>query len=207
MSNYFDIPAVSNSKLTELKLQLAGRDFMDLTEAFYFGSLFDAVTTEPYRIDPFLKTLDGIPVDIGKYELAKKMAKVLRANETVKDILSKNAQMQKVSIKDRELDWNGVKFDMRCKCKWDFFGAISGDIKTTAATTQKGFEDACEYLDYYRSRAWYMDIEGTNKDLIIGISKKNLKIFFLPIRRGDKYYEKGLSQYLDLAMRYWVLKM
>lgn len=203
IDDYFKIPAVSNSKLTELKYSLNGISFGS-SAALYFGSLFDAFITEPHRINPYTRQLDGIDIDYKLYDIAEKMRNELFKSDVVKSIF-KNADFQKVSIIKREFDWNGLKFELDCKCKWDFFGPISGDIKTTYATTQKQFEAACTYLDYYRSRAWYMDIDNTDKDLIIGISKKNYKIFYVPIKRNDNNYNTGKQQYLDLVFKYWVL--
>ncbi|MFZ1790422.1 MAG: hypothetical protein WAT92_19025 [Saprospiraceae bacterium] len=42
-TDYFKIPAVSNSALTQLKYEIYGRELPDLSEAFYFGSLVDAM--------------------------------------------------------------------------------------------------------------------------------------------------------------------
>jgi hypothetical protein len=80
-----------------------------------------------------------------------------------------------------------------------------GDIKSTAATTQKQFEEACRYFDYDRSRFWYMNIANSNQDILIGISKVNFKIFKLPIRKGDDFYNEGKKKALELAFKYWQL--
>ena len=56
--DYFHLPYVSNSNLTELWLMLSGREMPDVSEALAFGSLFDAILTEPHRINLYQKTLD-----------------------------------------------------------------------------------------------------------------------------------------------------
>lgn len=204
-TDYFKIPAVSNSGLTALKYEIYGRELPDLTEAFFFGSLVDAMLTERHRISFLAKTYDGQKVDFKIWARAHRCYLAIKNDQKAWPFI-RNAETQKVSIKDRLIKHNGVEFFLRCKCKWDFFGHISGDIKTTAATSQKQFEDVCLRLDYYRSRAWYMDLEGTNMDVIIGVSKVNFKVFFVRIQRGDEKYQIGKEQYEELAFKWWVLK-
>lgn len=178
------------------------RDYINPDEAYAFGSLLDAMITEPHRVNFVYKTLDGQPAK--DFDKAVRMAKAFHGNTTCNTIL-KGADFQKVSIARRSFDWQGLQFELDCRCKWDFFGNISGDIKSTAATSQKQFMAACHYFDYFRSRAWYMDIENTDRDLLIGISKVNYKIFLIPIVRGDDLYRLGKRQYTELAMKYWAI--
>lgn len=199
---YYDRPEVSNSMLTELKQKISGQQLPDMTEIYAFGNLVDAMITEPDRIDWYRRLLDGQPVK--DFYTAKQMYLAAMDNDFVKTILHK-CTTQKVSISHMEFNHMGINFDMPVRCKWDFFGYVSGDIKTTAAKSQKEFETACMYFDYPRSRAWYMDIDHTNKDLIIGISKVNFKVFFYPIKRNDEIYKIGKDQYTELAFKWWVL--
>lgn len=206
--DYFKRPEVSNSTLSAFKNELSGRVLPDLTDAYAFGTLVDAMITEPDRIDWFRKLIDGNPTK--NFELARRMYKKFMSNAMCKALIN-GADFQKISVKRREMyyDINGtwIPFEMDCRCKWDFFrDSIAGDIKTTAATSQKQFVAACHHFDYFRSRSWYMDLEDTDKDVIIGISKVNLKIFFIRIERGDELYELGKKQYQELAFKYWMLK-
>jgi len=101
-----------------------------------------------------------------------------------------------------------VPFSLPVRCKWDLWMAgfnWGGDIKSTVATTQKQFEEACRHFDYDRQRWWYMNIAGSAQDILIGISKKNFKIFKLTIRRGDEFWKSGREKALELAFRYWQL--
>ena len=199
---YFSRPEVSNSMLTELKYKMSGRELPDMTEIFTFGNLVDAMITEPDRIDWWRKLMDGEPAK--DFDRALKMYRVANEHKLVRDIINKSKK-QHVSVADRDFRHLNVDFSLSCRCKWDFFGHISGDIKSTAAVNQKQFEAACMYFDYPRSRAWYMDIEKTGRDLIIGISKVNFKVFFVPIERNDHLYNLGKSQYMELAFRYWAI--
>jgi len=205
-SDYFRRSEVSNSDLTKLKYQLSGRELPDMSAALLFGTVVDAMITEPFRINKIDRSLDGY-IDIKHiYDSCERCVKALRNDTKAWTIITK-ADKQKISTSERQLSYNGVQFTLPVRCKWDFFGSISGDLKTTAAKTQKEFEAHCEYLEYYRARAWYMDIDNTNVDLIIGVSKHNQKIFYKKIIRGDENYQKGRQQYLELAFKYWILKM
>lgn len=214
-AEYFAYPALSNSKMSEIKKQITGKsDFFDPADAFRFGSLIDAMITEGHRIEWAMKLLDDQPIMPTEFETSRKMRKAFLADRSCCDLVfSNNVEYQKVFI--RELDMQHyagvagggepVSFTVLCKCKFDFYGAVSGDIKSTTAKTEKEFIAACYRFDYFRSRAFYMDIAGTDLDVIIGISKHNFKIFKLVIKRGDKYHSEGVKQYQELAFHYWVI--
>jgi len=105
-----------------------------------------------------------------------------------------------------EHEWSEFKFKLLMRCKWDLFMPAlrqGADIKTTTATTQKSFEDACNHFQYFRSRYIYMAIENTEKDMIIGVSKANQRIFKLPIVKGDKNWLEGKRQASELAFNFW----
>lgn len=201
-AEYFAHPAISNSKLTDFQKKITGRqDDFDPTEAFAFGSLIDAMITEPERVGFGSGTFDGKTAK--DFDVALKMRKSFFANKYCAQIIhSQDVSFQSVFIADRNLEYNGVKFTQQHKCKYDFYGTISGDIKSTTATTLDQFYTACGYFGYWRSRAFYMDITGKNTDILIGISKKNFKVFLIPIKRGDNNYNKGRNEYLDLCLKY-----
>ncbi len=206
-AEYFAYPALSNSKMSEIKKGLTGsQDFFDPTNAFRFGSLVDAMITESHRIEWALKTLDDSPIIPEEFETAKQMRRSFLADKQCNDIIfNNNVEFQKVFIRELEMKHMDVPFRKLCKCKFDFYGGVSGDIKSTTAKTEKEFIDACYRFDYWRSRAFYMDIARTDLDVIIGISKQNFKIFKLVIKRGDKYHTEGFKQYNELAFHDWVL--
>lgn len=204
---YFAYPALSNSKMSEIKKQITGKsDFFDPADAFRFGSLIDAMITEGHRIEWAMKLLDDQPIIPTEFETARKMRKAFLADRSCCDLVfDNNVEYQKVFIRQLEMQSTGVQFTVLCKCKFDLSGAVSGDIKSTTAKTLQEFIAACYRFDYFRSRAFYMDIAGTDLDVIIGISKVNFKIFKLVIKRGDKYHTEGVKLYQELAFHYWVL--
>lgn len=210
---YFLRNEVSNSTLTELK-QLLYPQIMygDKEKAFKFGTLIDAIITEPDRVDFYKLTVDDVKYLEEDFNLALEMRKSLKMEarkDRFLDNVLKHFDTQTVSVRQNQpFDYYGFEFMLNTRCKWDwFFPALNfgGDLKTTAASSQKEFEEAIDFFDWDRSRAWYMDVVNSNRDFIYAISKKNCKVFKYFIKRGDKTYEKGKAKYLDLAFKYWQL--
>jgi hypothetical protein len=205
MIDYYKLPSVSNSSLTQLKQLTNSKDWFDPSDAYMLGTLLDAMITEPNRVDFAKRTLDHILIDYEMWYCAYKMMFAF-SKESWAPRLLQGCEMQKISNKLMQFSVNGMSFEMNCKCKWDFFGKnIAGDIKTTMARTQKEFEAVCNYFEYYRGRAWYMDLEQTDNDILICISKVNFKVFYIRIKRGDENYLKGKEQYEELALKYFML--
>ncbi len=213
MDTYYSRKEVSNSDLTELKNLLYPQTmYGDKEKAFKFGTLCDAIITEPDRVDFFEMKVDGIQYLQEDFELAMEMRKSLliesRKDKFLENVL-KLSDTQKVSIKrDQAFDYCGFTYNIDVRCKWDWFLSamnFGGDLKTTAASTQKEFDQAIDFFDWDRSRAWYMDIVGSDRDFIYAISKKNCKVFKYFIQRGDATYERGKEKYNELAFKYWQL--
>lgn len=203
--NYYSLHQVSNSTLSALKNRLKPADDIMPEAAFRFGSLVDAMVFEPDRVDWLRQSLDNIDhSDI--FHIAKKCYMSLKNDKFAWKFIDK-AEHQKTSFATIDFTWNeDFKFSLDCRCKWDFFGHISGDLKTTACTTQKQFDSVFSFLDYDRARAFYMDIDNTDTDLVIGVSKVNFKIFYKQIKRNDTTYLQGKDKYTELAFKYYILK-
>lgn len=208
---YYQRDEVSNSDLTALKEILYPRPvFGDREAAFRFGSIVDAIITEPSRVDFLRMTIDGNPVDEDEFLHAREMQRALRAEARRDQFLAKVleiAETQRYMVNIGQVfDNGGFEFTLDTRCKWDWWleaPHFGGDLKTCAAATQKEFEDSVDFFDWDRSRAWYMDIAQSNKDFIYAISKKNCHIFKLFINRGDAIYTRGREKYEDLAFKYW----
>ncbi len=206
--NYRIFPAVSNSDLGWLDNYMNPKadDVIDKEKAYKFGTLIDAIITEPHRVNYYKLLVDKVKYESEDFELAKVMKKVWDKDAFCQS-MQKQCSFQHISYQPAfSIEHEGVNFALPAKCKWDLFCRtydMGGDIKSTAAETQKQFEEACHHFGYYRSRAWYMDLENRNNDILIGISKKNFKIFKIPIKRGDKLYNLGKQQYEELAFKYW----
>ena len=207
MANYYQRPEISNSDLSWLKQQLWPREMPDPTEAYKFGTLLDALITEKERVNYFNLTVDNIKYKKEDFELAEMMKR-----EFYKDpICMQFYQFSKGQVemsREMNFDYNGIKFTLPVRCKWDFWAEMlkhGGDLKSTTAKSQSEFETAAEYFDQDRQRAWYMDIADVDKDILIGISKKNLKVFKIFITRESEFYKRGRAKYLELAFRWWLM--
>ncbi|MBN2787404.1 MAG: hypothetical protein JXQ69_03675 [Paludibacteraceae bacterium] len=211
--SYFKRSEVSNSDLTELKnILYPSVQYGDKERAFKFGSLIDAMVTEPHRVDYFQMKVDEVEYTVDDFELGKEMLKALRTEakkDPFLDNVLKLSDTQKHSIrKQQEFQYGGFTYHLDTRCKWDWWLPqfhFGGDLKTTFAESQKQFDEAVDFFDWDRSRSWYMDIENTTQDFVYAISKKNCKVFKHFIKRGDAVYERGKEKYNELAFKWWML--
>jgi len=204
---YYNRKEVSNSDLTRLKNELYPREMPDPTNAFRFGNLIDAMITEPEQVDFFKRTLGEHQFTKEDFEKAERMKAAFYADKFCREI-AEGAEGQKVMTRHREFDYDGFEFELDTRCKWDLWRpdwGWGGDIKSTSATTQAGFENAARHFDYDRQRAWYMDISGSDTDIIIGISKVNFKVFKISINRQSRWYLDGFNKYNFLAFKWHLI--
>lgn len=210
---YYERSEVSNSDLTALKNMLHPRmQYGDREAAFRFGTLVDALVTEPSRVDVFALTVDGEQYSSDEFAHARGMHDALRAearNDRLLAMVLDGAETQRVMVnKAQEFEYCGFPFTLDTRCKWDWWlpsGNFGGDLKTTFAETEKQFDEAVDFFDWDRSRAWYMDIAHSDRDFIYAISKKNNCIFKKFINRGDDIYLRGREKYEELAFQYWCM--
>lgn len=210
---YYQRPEVSNSDLTELKNILYPRtQYGDKEKAFKFGNLIDAMITEPERVRYDKRMVDDVTYSREDFELAEAMKRAIRM-EARKDplilyALERSDKQRFMVNQAQRFQYGSFEYTLDTRCKWDFWlptMGFGGDLKSTFATSQKQFEEAVDFFDWDRSRAWYMDIAGSRQDFIVGISKKNQKVFKVFIRRDDKIYKRGKEKYDELAFRWWML--
>lgn len=212
---YYNRSEVSNSDLTELKNLLHPRmQFGDKEAAFRFGSLVDAIITEPMRVNYYRLTVDDVQYTEDEFYHAKQMQLSLLAEAKRDLFLSRvleSAETQRFMVnKAQPFDYGGFPFTLDTRCKWDWWipsAHFGGDLKTTFASTQKEFEEAVDFFDWDRSRAWYMDVAHSDRDFIYAISKKNGCVFKKFIERGDENYCRGRDKYEELAFNYWCLNL
>ena len=211
--SYYSRPEVSNSDLTQLKNLLHPRlQYGDREEAFRFGSLVDALVTEPNRVNRYRFTVDDVQYTEDEFEHATQMLRALRSEARRDAFLAKvleTADTQRCMFNKRQqFQYGGFSFSLDTRCKWDWYlprAGWGGDLKTTFAATQKEFDEAVDFFDWDRSRAWYMDIARSDRDFIYGISKKNGCVFKKFINRDDAIYKRGREKYEELAFQYWCL--
>ncbi len=213
---YYTRTEVSNSDLTALKhlLHPVALPPGVKERAFRFGSLVDAIVTEPERVDYYRLTVDGEQYSDEDFRLAREMYRSLRMTARRDPFLAKvlsEAETQRVMVnKAQPFEYGGFPFTLDTRCKWDWWlpaYGFGGDLKTCAAATQAEFDDALDFFDWDRSRAWYMDIAGSDRDFIYTISKKNCNVFTARILRDGPLYQRGRDKYLELAFQYWCLAL
>lgn len=213
--NYYERSEVSNSDLTELKNLLHPHiQYGDKQVAFRFGSLVDAIITEPERVNYFQHTVDNVQYTEEEFEHAKEMLRSLRHEARTDTFLKKVLEISDTQCcmvnKQQAFEYGGFAFTLDTRCKWDYFlckFGFGGDLKTTFASTQKEFDEAVDFFDWDRSRAWYMDIAHSDRDFIYAISKKNCCVFKKFINRDDATYQRGREKYEELAFQYWCLNL
>ena len=206
--DYFDLPQVSNSDLSSLHYETSKIERIgNIEKAYEFGTLVDAVITEHDRINVIKRQIDGKPINAIDFERVTRMREAFFRDEEARTLL-KYSDCQKVMIRNVPLAYRGVSFVLPMRCKWDmwidhmWFG---GDLKSTMATSQQQFEAACQHFDYDRQRAFYMTIAGSDQDFLIGVSKINFKVFKMYIKRGDRFFNSGMSKMLRLAFKYHMM--
>jgi hypothetical protein len=210
IDTYYQSPEVSNSDLTALEQYFHPQKmFFDPEIAFKFGNLFDFICTEPHKVNFFKRTITEYPEPFTPetWEIAEQMKKSLYKDAFFRQILPL-ASYQVIFKEPVTFEYGSLSFVLKMRCKYDFFMSAlkwGGDLKSTACTTQKAFVEACRFFDYDRSRVLYMLLSGAEKDMIIGVSKKNFKVFKVPIVRGDEIWISGMEKLRELAYKWWYL--
>jgi len=210
MDTHFKSKEVSNSDLSTMEQYFnPTKQFGDPEIALKFGSLFDYLCTETFRVNYFKRTIEGYaePFEKETWQVAENMKKSLMRDAFYIQI-SQLATYQAIFRDSLTFEYGSTNFTLNMRCKYDFFmNALGwgGDLKSTSCTTQKQFVDACYHFSYPRSRALYMLLSGAKKDIIIGVSKVNYKVFKIPIEYGDKFFNDGLEELKELAFKWYYL--
>lgn len=215
---YHEHPYVSNSKLTELQRGIIAKDQLNnFEEAFRMGTLVDAYTTEPHKVDRFQNTVIGTNYIYTEEELrtGRRMRDAVMADSFAGPFIKQCKFQTEYFSPNEEFYWNGVTFylDIRCRYDldaWDAF--MGGDIKSTNAKTPAQFLQACRNFGYFRSRYFYMRNSGYKSDVIIGVSKvfphPVFKVFLSSVPSKEPPYQlylEGKHECHKLAYEYWAL--
>lgn len=141
---YYNRPEVSNSDLTELKQLLHPRmQFGDKEAAFRFGSLVDAIITEPSRVNYYQLTVDDVQYTEDEFYHAKQMHQALLTEAKHDPFLAKVLELsdtQRFMVnKQQRFEYGSFPFCLDTRCKWDWWlpmAGFGGDLKTTFASSQ-----------------------------------------------------------------------
>jgi len=189
---------------------LKGVDVRDASEAYRYGALFDAVVTEHHKLDLIRNVILDTDYSFTKseYETTKMMRASFMSDQFCAGLM-KTSVLQHEVYSTLTLTWNKINFTIFFRGKLDFFIEklrIVVDLKSTAATSQNQFESACEQFGYWRQMVVYMLLTGSEKAVLIGVSKSRpYKVFKIHIVKGDDRWNKGLLQLSELAFKYWVI--
>lgn len=203
-AEYFALPYASNSTLKDAHKMFTASDtgVWEPTKAYEFGSAFDALLTSPGILDTSMISNED-------RRLLPSMRATLENDDKVFKPLLMNASTQVVFVETEFVIYlDGRPITFPAKCKYDFwidkfdFGA---DLKAVICKDQHAFEAACEHFKYYMQGALYMDITKSDRFILVGISKRNFKIFIIQIRRDDARYKIGKRQYEACFGPWWKL--
>lgn len=165
---YYQRSEVSNSDLTALKELLHPRPmFGDREAAFRFGSIVDAIITEPSRVDFLHATIDGEPVNEDEWLHAREMQRALRAEARRDQFLAKVLELadtQRFMVnKAQEFENGGFRFTLPTRCKWDWWLEAADSVETSRLQPAPRKRSL--------SRRW-ISLTGTGPRLVYGHSTK-----------------------------------
>lgn len=189
-NDYFDVPAVSNSFLGQIKRELEGIPPFKPSRALAFGSGFHEMVLEPDKFD------------FSKYT-GKERYRMMRMWENYKMAVPEEMTGGEA---EKELFWEAHGF--KCKCKVDLINDNwLVDLKTTAATSPQDFLEMADKYGYYRQGAWYLDApqvkeRGIDNFAIVAVSKqKDPQVFVFRMDREHGFYLDGKDEYMWLLSK------
>lgn len=187
--DYYEVPAISNSFLSQVKAEAQGRKINARSAAFRFGKNIHEFFLEPHKYDFRLYT-------------GRERIEAMRMRQAFYKVAG-----ERILDGDKEVEYFYDFMGYRCKMKADVISRDRGiiiDLKTTAKTTEDDFKQSVIQYEYNRQAAWYLDappvkLLGINTFRIIGIMKvKPYNIFTWELHRDSALIEAGRQDYLDI---------
>lgn len=213
--NYFSFPAVNNSELTNLQLELAANDVvMAYNDAFRLGTLLDAMCLWPGKVDYLNRKVCGenykyTPKEFDHY---RRMRDAFFKDFFIKDLLPVSELQKPFYNPNTAFSYLNIDFELPCKNLYDgYISALNHgwDLKKTKATTQDGFMQSVKYFSYDRQGVFYCNNTYSRKHIIIGVSEVNLKVFHVFMDADNDLnglWKDGKEQMNYLAFRQYMLK-
>lgn len=205
--SYFDQAGLSNSGLSQFEQGLSTQDAFDSYEAFRLGTLCDAVITEHAKVNYILFTIQDQSYTYTREEFAWALRmRVAFFLDVVCKMLHRQSSFQVEMFV--MVDFGGEIGLLYCKCKFDGFiwSAHWGwDLKSTMATTEAQFDHCIDRFNYDRAAYFYMEVSKSDRFCILGVSKKNQKIFKRFIVRGDPVWCRGRDKCHELLKKYVII--
>lgn len=212
--SYFDYPNCSNSQLSQLAREIRGEDFAPLPlEAFRKGNLFDAVVTEPEKIDlesMTMQTSNGTePFTKAEYIACTRMHQALKADPTAALIMNHSSTQVEVYDYPITVTTCGLEFTIEFKGKLDFYwetGSVVTDLKSTKAPSLEAFRNSADKFQYWRQLYLYMLMTRAKKAIILAANWK-AQTFILHMKEGDENWQKGKQWFEELCLLWFIIKM
>lgn len=205
MTNYFNHAYCSNSKLSSLgrEIGVLPEILGDTYERFRLGTLADAVITEPENLNFKDMTVGQYSFTKEEYNVALAKKKRLEQNKIYASYLKLNPEFQK-EVYLEQFDFG--KFKLNMKAKLDYFAtSIVADLKTTASTSQKQFEECVYRFSYHRQMVLYCLLTGCKEAILFAVSNaKPYNVFVVRIKEGSKVWKDGLKELNELAFKYYM---
>lgn len=185
---YRQIPAISNSDLTEFRNYFFGRPNFKPKKAFDFGATLHEMILEPKKP---LQAPEFVDMD-----LVQHLSQQVRADQFCQWILQ-FASKEQVHL------FTDPSTELPCKTKLDlnFKNRLIVDLKTTSQTSYERFVKSCLDYDYDRQAAYYLDSIGAKRFIFIGIAKKSPHGLY--IFEADRDFIAGGRKKYQALLRKW----
>ena len=213
--NYYSFPAVSNSALTQLYLELLPTDvIVSYEDAFRLGILLDAMCLWPERVDYLNRKVIGTDYNYSpkEFDHYRKMRDSFLNNFFIKELITISELQKPFFNRTASFSYNGINFTMPCKNLFDgYMPSLNHgwDLKKTKTTDQRGFLQSVDYFSYHRQGAFYANNSNSKKHIIIGVSEINLKVFhvFMDAEKDlNGLWKTGTEEMNYLSFRHYMLK-
>lgn len=199
--DYRQIPAVSNSDLTELRNHLFGYPQRGSTKAFLFGEILHRCLLERGELAD-----ETLPKGVKPAHL-QPLLDSARRDPFLRWVL-------RFGVKEKAHFFTDPATGLPCKCKTDvlYKHRLIVDVKTTSQPNRAAFLESCHEYDYHRQAAFYLDGVGARRFVFVGIQKKDpFDLFYFEptgdrsgaafLREGRQRYRRLLKAFHEVSFR------
>jgi hypothetical protein len=191
-----------------------------LKRGMYFGigNLVDAFLTDKSCLNEHLRTFTDHKGEVqfteAQWKQGKEMAEDALKDKWTQMMLADGDVQAEAYVDEHTFLYQGIPVTLPMKCRYDVLvkqHLLGCDFKTTIAQNLTAFRAALDKFDNDRQAALYMDLNGLDKFIFIGIGKSKDKvtrrypIFHYVVQRGDATYQQGLDKYTQLGFHYKLL--
>ncbi|OON65512.1 PD-(D/E)XK nuclease-like domain-containing protein [Hymenobacter sp. CRA2] len=200
------LPHVSNTDLSTLKAELLGQLRTPNPQALTFGASFHEAVLEPHQYtDPQLPP--------AQLRLLGRLAAAVRRHRYCRDLLYRGTPELTHTATHQETGLT-VKIRPDLLLTTPRLGRrVVVDFKTTSCPDYAHFVATVELYDYDRQAAFYSDVLGADRFLIVGVQKKAPHDIWLvelsadadTMAQGRKKYQRLLRAYVNHMMALQVI--